>query len=183
MERFGADLAPIGTKLGCGWLAMAPPSSWSTNNQAHVSASNHSNPIGTTPVPPPTRIRTRGNEYESHESPEDGHARLSDSAQSEVRDMRHATAHHFYEDKSIMSHDKDGSHSNDPTTGVAIGPCLTSDPKSCSGSVKTAVFHTSAAAQLLRCKRKTLQGHSHAGNACTNIMYTCYLPHLHTARA
>ena len=56
------------------------------------------------------------NEYESHESPEEGHARLSISAQSEVRDMRHATAHHFYEDKSIMSHNNDGSHSNPTTT-------------------------------------------------------------------
>ena len=56
------------------------------------------------------------NEYESHESPEEGHARLSISAQSEVRDMRHATAHHFYEDESIMSHSNDGSHSNPTTT-------------------------------------------------------------------
>ena len=110
------DLVPSGTEVRCGWLAMAPPSSWSTNNQAHVSASNHSNPIGTTHVPPPMRIRTHGHEYESYEGPEEGHARLSNSAQSEVRDMRHATAHHFYEDKSIMSHCNDGSHSNHTTT-------------------------------------------------------------------
>ena len=95
---------------------MGSPNTWSTNNQAHVSASNHSNPIGATPAPPPMRIRTHGHEYESHESPEEGHARLSISAQSEVRDMRHAIAPHFYEDKSIMSHCNDGSPSNTTTT-------------------------------------------------------------------
>ena len=119
VSPFGATwrgLAPIGTGEACLQAGMDSPNSWSTNNQAHVSASNHSNPIGTTQVPPPTRIRTRGSEYESHESPEDGHARLSNSAQDEVRDMRHAIAPHFYEDKSIMSHCNDGSHSNLTTT-------------------------------------------------------------------
>ena len=131
VSPFGATwrgLAPIGTGEGCLQAGMDSPNSWSTNNQAHVSASNHSNPMGTTHVPPSTRIRTRGSEYESHESPEDGHARLSNSAQDEVRDMRHAIAPHFYEDKSIMSHSNDGSHSNPTTTGQSAYCTVDSPP-------------------------------------------------------
>ena len=139
VSPFGAtwrDLAPIGTGEPCLQAGMDSPHSWSINNQAHVSASNHSNPTGTTHVPPPMRIRTHGHEYESYEGPEEGHARLSISAQSEVRDMRHAIAPHFYEDNSIMSHCNDGSHSNHTTTPASRAPLIRTTGKLPRGDIE-----------------------------------------------
>ena len=93
---------------------------WSPNDEAHVSAPNLANPIGTTHVPPPMRIRTHGNERDEHEGPEDEYARSSPTEQSEVCDMRHAIAPHSYEECPIMSHSFDGSHSNHTSTQLLM---------------------------------------------------------------
>ena len=100
---------------------MDSPNSWSTNDEAHVSASNHSNPIGAPPAPFSMRIRTHGDAIDEHESPEDEHARSYLTEQVEVCDMRHAIAPHSYEECPIMSHSTDGSHSNPTTTAGASG--------------------------------------------------------------
>ena len=94
LERLGADLAPDWSHHKLAWTTSTR--GVSTNNEAHVSASNHSNPVGAPSAPPPVRIRTHGNEYESYEGPEDGHACYELSEQCEVCDMRHATAPHLF---------------------------------------------------------------------------------------
>ena len=112
--------------------------------------------------PPRTRIRTRGNEYESHESPEDGHARLSISAQSEVRDMRHAIAPHFYENKSIMSHGNDGSHSNHTTTSG--GERLSVSPGSRAPNMCTTIVKSGKDAKLIYTPKKGVVTHVQVAN-------------------